>query len=409
MRTMNLAIIGAGPYGLSISAYLRAHGIHHEIFGQPMSSWRRNMPRAMNLRSEPHASNLWDPERRYTLKAFYREKGLSYQASGRPLPLADFLDYADWFQRHAAPDVQPLELSSLTRAGDGFRLQFSDGHLLWAKNVIVGTGHLSFRNIPGTLCGLPAELVSHSADHGDLARFRGKSVIVVGAGQSGLETAALLHRAGSDVRIVMRRERVSWNAAHPGRRRLLERIVYPEAGLGFGWRNVAVSEFPRTFSLLPNSLRTYVVARSHGPSGAWWLRDQVSGQIPILPSSEIECASELHGRVHLAVRTGETRRSFEANHIIAATGFRPDLKRISFLDPELTAQVFSFDGIPQLTRAGESSLPGLFFVGMITAPTFGPVMRFMYGAKHIAHALARRFMAQGGLRMTRSPKAAESY
>jgi FAD-dependent urate hydroxylase len=409
MRTTNLAIIGAGPYGLSISAHLRAHGIYHEIFGQPMSSWRRNMPRGMMLRSEPHASNLWDPKRRYTLKAFYRERGVSYQASGRPLPLADFLDYADWFQRHAAPDVQPLELSRVARAGDGFRLQFSDGHLLWAKNVIVATGHLSFRNIPGTLCGLPTELVSHSADHGDLAPFRGKSVTVVGAGQSGLETAALLHQAGSDVRIVMRRERVRWNPTHPGRRQLVDRIVYPEAGLGFGWRNVAVSEFPWTFSLLPSSLRTYVVVRSHGPSGAWWLKDQVSGQIPILPSSEIECASESHGQVQLAVRTGEARHNLEANHVIAATGFKPDLDRLSFLDPELKAQIVSFDGIPQLSCAGESSLPGLFFVGMITAPTFGPVMRFMFGAKHIAHALARRFTAQGGVRMMRSPEAAESY
>jgi FAD-dependent urate hydroxylase len=409
MRTTNLAIIGAGPYGLSVSSYLRANGVYHEIFGQPMSSWRHNMPPRMTLQSEPHSSNLWDPQRRYTLEAFYRERGLSYQASGRPLPLANFLDYTEWFQRHAVPNVQPLELSRLRREGDGFCLQFSDGHPLWAQNVIIATGHLPFRNIPLTLSHLPGELVSHSAEHGDLARFRGQTVIIVGAGQSGLETAALLHEEGANVRIIMRRQGVTWNPIHPGGRPLLNRIVYPEAGVGFGWRNVPISEFPQTFSLLPSPVRTYIVARAHGPSGAWWLKDRVSGRIPILPSIEIERAYELHGRVHLVVRAGGTKQSLEASHVIAATGFKSDLRRLSFLGPELMTQIDAFNGIPRLSRSGESSVPGLFFVGIITAPIFGPVMRFMFGAKHIASALARRFSARGGLPRMRSTKAAESY
>jgi FAD-dependent urate hydroxylase len=413
MRTTNVAIIGAGPYGLSVSACLRADGVDHEIFGQPMSSWRHNMPPAMKLRSEPHASNLWDSQRHYTLEAFCRESGLSYQASGRPLPLANFLDYTEWFEKHAVPDVQQLELSRLKRAGDGFNLQFSNDHLLWAKNVIVATGHLPFRNIPLSLSHLPDKLVSHTADYGDLARFRGQNVIVVGAGQSALETAALLHDEGANVRIIMRRKRVSWNGVNQGGRPLLNRIICPEAGLGFGWRNVAVSNFPQTFSLLPNPVRAYVVARSHGPSGAWWLKDRVSGSIPVLSSIEIERACELRGRVHLVVKAEGTKQSLEASHVIAATGFKPDLRRLSFLDPELMMQIDAFNGIPnaipRLSHSGESSVPGLFFVGIITALTFGPVMRFMFGAKHIAHALARRFSAQGGLRRLRSPEMAERY
>jgi FAD-dependent urate hydroxylase len=409
MRTTNLAIIGAGPYGLSISAHLRACGIYHEIFGQAMSSWRHNMPKGMKLRSEPHASSLWDPERQHTFQAFCSERGLDYQPSGRPLSLADFLDYTEWFQRHAVPDVYQLVLSRIARAREGFCLEFSNGEMVWAKHAVIATGHLPFRNVPAALSHLPPELVSHSLDHDDLARFHGKDVLVVGAGQSGLETAALLHEEGANVRIVMRGGRVKWNATHPGERGVLNRIVYPEAGLGFGWRNVAVSEFPMTFYSLPNSLRSYIVARSHGPSGAWWLNERVSGLIPILTSLQIERAFERRQRLQLIVQTEDAKQTLEADHVIAATGLKPDLRRLSFLDQDLTTNIKGVDGIPRLSRCGESSVPGLFFVGILTAPTFGPVMRFMFGAKHIAPALARRFMAPGGVQMMRSPTAAESY
>ncbi|WP_407158204.1 NAD(P)-binding domain-containing protein [Bradyrhizobium sp. STM 3557] len=406
MRTTNLAIIGAGPYGLSISAHLRACGIYHEIFGQPMNSWRHNMPTGMKLRSEPHASSLWDPERQHTLQAFCSERGLDYQPSGRPLGLADFLDYTEWFQRHAVPDVEQLVLSRIARARDGFCLEFSNGQMLWAKNAIIATGHLPFRNVPAALSHLPTELVSHSVDHRDLARFHGKEVLVVGAGQSGLETAALLHEQGANVRLVMRGQRVKWNPAHPGERAVLSKIVYPEAGLGFGWRNVAVSQFPTLFYLLPNSLRNYIVSRSHGPSGGWWLKERVAGLIPILTALEIERAFERRQRLQLIARTEGATRVLEADHVIAATGFKPDLRRLSFLDQGLMTNIKGVDGIPRLSLCGESSVPGLFFVGLLTAPTFGPVMRFMFGAKHIAPALARRFSARGAWPSTLAAPAA---
>jgi FAD-dependent urate hydroxylase len=409
VRTTNLAIIGAGPYGLSISAHLRAYGIYHEIFGQPMSSWRHNMPPGMSLRSEPHASNLWDPERRYTLQAFYHDKGRAYQPNDRPVTLADFLDYTDWFQRHAVPDIWPLMLSRIARERGGFCLEFTNGQMLWAKNAIIATGHLPFRYVPATLSHLPAEFISHSADHSRLARFRGRDVIVVGAGQSSLETAVSLHDEGANVQIVAPRGRVHCNAVHPGGRGALGRIVHPDAALGFGWRNVAACQIPMMFSCLPRSLRNYILCWSHGPSGARWLKDQVSEVIPILTSLEIERAFELRRRVHLVVHTGGARQTVEADHVIAATGFKPDLRRLSFLDPDVMAQIHAFDGIPWLSRCGESSVPGLFFVGLLSAPTFGPLVRVMFGAKYIAPVLARRFSARGGQRRRRAAAAAESY
>lgn len=396
MRSINIAIIGAGPYGLSISAHLRSEGISHEIFGEPMSSWRRFMPAKMILRSEPHASNLWDPERRFTFERFCLEKGIPYVPSGRPVPMGRFLDYADWFQAHAAPGVQNLRVEKLSQGQSGFRLEFANGTAALAHNVIVATGHRYFCNLPASLADLPRELFSHSSDHQDLTPFVGKRVAVIGAGQSALETAALLHEQGTDVHIIANSDRVIWNADNDGERSLLRKILNPEAGLGFGWRSVAASELPHVFSKLPRAIRFYLVGRTWGPSGAWWLRNRVSGKIPVLTSREIVDARDTGGKAQLLLRTGDgTSEDLRFDHVVAATGFKADLRRLSFLDPALIARIAAFDGAPRLSRFSESSVPGLFFAGILAAPTFGPVMRFMFGAKHAAPALAQRFASEG--------------
>jgi len=55
-----VVIIGAGPYGLAAAAHLRAAGIEHRIFGEPLSFWRRHMPAGMFLRSAWEASHIVD-------------------------------------------------------------------------------------------------------------------------------------------------------------------------------------------------------------------------------------------------------------------------------------------------------------------------------------------------------------
>ena len=45
------AVIGAGPYGLSVAAHLDHAGFATRVFGEPMDFWRQNMPKGMVLRS----------------------------------------------------------------------------------------------------------------------------------------------------------------------------------------------------------------------------------------------------------------------------------------------------------------------------------------------------------------------
>jgi cation diffusion facilitator CzcD-associated flavoprotein CzcO len=240
-------IVGAGPYGLSIAAHFRANNIEALIIGRPMASWRDHMPVGMILKSETFASNLSDPQRRYTFENFYKLRGTPYRAVGNPLSIGDFIDYADWFREGAAPEIRDLTLRNLRRRDNGFELVLDDGSRVRTKRVILATGYVNFQHTPQALHNFPAELVSHTSHHRDLKHFAGKDVTVIGRGQSGLESAALLHEQGADVRILARADRVEWNSDPNAARSLIARLRRPEAGLGAGWYSLAVSELPRLF------------------------------------------------------------------------------------------------------------------------------------------------------------------
>jgi cation diffusion facilitator CzcD-associated flavoprotein CzcO len=378
------AIVGAGPYGLSVAAHFRAEGMESLVIGQPMASWRNNMPSGMILKSEPFASNLSDPQHRYTLERFYASRGMAYRPIGNPLSIADFLEYAQWFQQQTRVEAVDATLIDLRQADDGFELALADGGVVWARRVILATGYLPFRKIPSVLDGLQSELISHSSEHRDLAQFAGKDVTIVGRGQSALELAVLLCEQGVNVRLLARADRVAWGSEPNLSRSMLRRLSYPDAGIGPGWRSLIVSELPKAFRRLPLQTRHDYVARSWGPAGAWWLKERARDRIPLLTSHTIAHAVERGGKLVLAVRNPEKTLTFEADHVIAATGYRVDLDRIQYLSPGLRAKIKTYQGAPILDRALQSSIAGLHFAGVTSAQSFGPVMRFVYGAKHAA-------------------------
>jgi cation diffusion facilitator CzcD-associated flavoprotein CzcO len=391
MATFENIIIGAGPYGLSVAAHLRGANVSHAIVGRPMESWRRHMPAGMALKSEAFASGFSDPERRYTLARFHAWRGTAYSRKGVPIAIADFIDYADWFQRQAVPEIWDATLRNLRWTGNGFELTLDDRQVL-AKRVIIATGHLAFRHLPQALsphAHAVGALVSHSADHRDLAKFSGRDVTVIGCGQSGLETAALLHEAGANVRLLARAPAVDWNPDLDRSGSLLTRLRQPESGLGPGWRSLFFAEAPRLFAMLPAGRRRHMLATAHAPAGAWWLKNRVVGKFPLLTSHEAIAAAERGGRLELSVRTdGDGVKKIVTDHVIAATGYRVDLGRVAFLDAALRGAIRTADGAPVLNSVFESSVPGLHFVGLASALSFGPVMRFVCGARHAAAILA---------------------
>ncbi|MHB1871718.1 MAG: NAD(P)-binding domain-containing protein [Steroidobacteraceae bacterium] len=388
---LDTAIIGAGPYGLSIAAHLRAKGNPYQIYGSPMESWRKFMPEGMILKSEPFASNLWDPDRRYTFQRYCQASRIPYERVGKPLSLALFLQYAEWFRRSIGEEPQDVRVTTIRRkASGGFHLSFASGEHATARRVVLATGHMAYAVMPRQLSGLSAPDVTHSSTMSEVAYYANRDVTIVGAGQSALETAAILHEAGAQVRLIVREGRIEWWNEPSRDRSIVERLRNPEAAVARGWQSLAIAELPRVFHLFSPQKRHPYVADTYGPGGSWWLRDRVDGRIPIHLGSTISAAAKVNDKVQLSVTSETGTSEVLTDHVIAATGFKVDIDRLGYLDPQLKREIVREDaGIPALSNIFETSVPGLYFVGITSAPVFGPIMRFMYGAKHAAPLVAK--------------------
>ncbi|WP_410535571.1 NAD(P)-binding domain-containing protein [Streptomyces sp. KL2] len=388
----DLVVVGAGPYGLSIASHAAAAGIGVRVLGRPMASWRDHMPEGMFLKSEPWSSNLSDPSGEHTLAAYCASRGLRAE-HGTPLPIGVFTEYGLWFGRSAVPSVEEETVVSVRPRTEGFLVETEGGETILTRTVALAVGVMPFVHRPEPLRALPRELVTHSSHHRDLSRFRGLDVTVIGAGQAALETAALLAECGAHPRVVARAGSVAWNTPpQPLERSALRSLIDPHCGLGTGWPSWVWSETPWVVRRLPGALRTRIVDRALGPAGAWWLRDRVESRIPVLLGQRLRAAVPAGGGVRLSLETAEgAATTLETDHVVAATGFVPDVGRLGLLDPYVRnrLRLAGTGRAPEVDGRFESSVPGLFFAGLLTAPSFGPSMRFVYGAGFTAERLVR--------------------
>src|ERR1700722_7948077 len=119
---VDVAIIGAGPYGLSLAAHLGAGKLSYRIFGTPMSSWRNHMPNRTWLKSDGFASSLYDPDSTFTLAQYCRDRSLPYADVGVPVPIETFVAYGLEFQERFVSRLEETEVTSVTRVADSFEL-----------------------------------------------------------------------------------------------------------------------------------------------------------------------------------------------------------------------------------------------------------------------------------------------
>ena len=391
---VEVAIVGAGPYGLSLAAHLRKAGVSLRQFGMPMQLWRDFMPEGMYLKSQGFASNLSDPDHTHTLEAFCKATGRPYASYGLPVPLDTFVAYGQWFRSELVPDVEEVLVTDVAQASGGFEVSLANSDQVRARTVVIAIGVEAFAHVPEPLSALPSSVCTHSSAHSDLGAFAGQQVIVVGAGQSALESAALLHERGASVRLVCRKDKLAWNGPPlPLDRPLLQRLREPESGLGSGWATWFYSNQPDLFRRLPRRTRVYRARTALGPAGATWLRNRVEGQFPVLAGYAVRWARMQDGGVRLGLAgAGGSSREVTADHVIAGTGYRTDLTRLPFLGDQIRSRLRTVPGTGSsaVGRDYQSSVPGLYVMGPAVAPTMGPVMRFVFGSEHAATTVARQ-------------------
>lgn len=424
----DVAVIGAGPYGLAISAHLSGEGVSHEIFGEPMDTWRSHMPVGMLLKSEGFASNISDPHGEHTLERYCAERDIEYGALAAPIKLDTFAGYGLAFQERAVPGLRRVRVDSLQQAGrgrtetgqagagqagsgqagagqtgsgqvgsgqagKGFQLGLDSGETVHARRVVVATGVQGLAYLPPELSGLPSDAAVHCYDFQDPSSTRGKQVAVIGAGQSALEAAALIHEQGGTPIVVLREQQVAWNSKPGGSSRpLRERWRYPASGLGEGREQWFCANLPLAYHAAPRRRRVSSAYAILGPAGAWWLRPRIEGHLSVRTGISVAQAQVENGAVSLRLQGSAGSEELKVDKVVAGTGYRAGLDRMPFIDPQLRGGIATPDvpGIPALDRHFQSSVPGLYFVGYTAAISFGPLMRFVFGTDFTARRLTRQ-------------------
>jgi cation diffusion facilitator CzcD-associated flavoprotein CzcO len=351
-----------------------------------MSFWREHMPKGMKLRSPWAATHIVDPDNLLTLDAFSAAEDL-----GRPdpLPLEDFVRYGDWFQKAALPDLDTREISRVEPAANEFWLTLADGSTARARRVVIAMGLANQEFRPAAFDGLPAELVSHAADHADLGKFAKQRVAIIGRGQSATESAAILNEAGAEVEIICRGG-VHWLGAETSgnahRRDIywrMHKVLATKSGVGpfpLNW----VNEQPELIHRIPRKARLWLNKRSLRAGAAGWVRDRLPG-IAIDAGRTIHAASRHGERVMLELDNG----SCEFDHVLLATGYKIDVARFGILAPALLSALATDEGSPVLGPGYESSVPGLHFVGSSAVRSYGPLLRFVWGAGYAARNMTK--------------------
>jgi lysine/ornithine N-monooxygenase len=389
------AIIGAGPYGLSLSAHLAARKIEHRIFGRPMQFWSdiAEAGGERYLKSYCFGTNISTPTPGFSFADYSRPRGLE---TFEPCSIKDFADYGHWFQQENVPWLKAVDVVRLDQQADGFVVTLADGERFLAERVVIATGLAGFAFVPAEIASLPPALATHTSRIASFAAFKGQKVAVIGAGQSALEAAALLYEAGARPHLLVRENSILWQTRVSLKRSLWRRLRSPISGLGTGPKAWMLTRFPGLLHLAPERWRTRFV-RNHLPAeGAWWLRARVENKIPVQFGATVTDAREVAGRVALRLRlAGRGDGSLlVVDHVVSGSGYNIDVERLDFIGPRLRSAIERLERAPKLNSSFETSIPGLYFIGPASAMSFGPLFRFVVGAEYTVNIVSAHLAAQ---------------
>lgn len=376
MRSVELLIVGAGPFGLAMAAQAQADGVDYRVVGKPMDFWRKNMPTGMFLRSDCD----WhlDPTGVHTVEAFLATRGQT-PADVEPLSLEFYLDYTRWFQTQKGLVIEPLLVERLDGSSDGFRAQMGNGETVHARNVVLALGFGNFAHIPANLAALlPSGRYAHSKDLVDFAPLKGKRVLIIGGRQSAFESAALLREAGAaHVHICYRHPTPRFEPADWGR---ANRIVAGLADNPTWFRDLndegkaEINHWFWTEGRL--KLEPWLWPRLDHPEISLWPETNLAG-----------CVEQADGSLAVRLDSGV---EFTADQVLFATGYQVEMDRIPLLAAgNLLAELATTNGHPRLDETMQTNIPGLFVTSIPAVQDFGLFFGFTISARLSAQLMGR--------------------
>jgi len=378
MNQVQLLVIGAGPYALSIAALARERGIGSVVLGRPMGFWRDNMPGGMFLRSGPD----WhlDGAAVHTLEAYLEDRGIR-PGEVDPIPVGVFLDYAAWFERAKGIEVREEFVDTLVKADGRFEATLRSGERIRADAVVAAPGIRHYASVPGWASSLPPGLAAHTCD---LVRFddmAGARVLIIGGRQSAYEWAALIREHGAArIDIVHRHdiprfERVSW--------KFVDAHVEQTLAVRGYWRNLPKSgqdAIARRFWEVGRLTLEYWLTPRLARDGIHrWPGTEV---VEVTPAGDDELRVLLSNSTALAV-----------DRVVFGSGYRAELTKVPYLAGVLKHVKVS-NGFPVLDEAFQTSLDGLYVTGFSATQDFGPFFGFVKGSPAAATLIVRDLLSR---------------
>jgi hypothetical protein len=386
---------------------LASRNIEYRIFGKPMQFWAQiaDAGGERYLKSYCFGTSLSSPRQGYTFGDYNRPRGLELF---EPCSMANFTDYGRWFQKENVADIEPVDVIRVAQKDGRFVLTLNSGERVTASRVVVATGLAYFATTPAIFGGLPTGLAIHTNKISSFTPFRGQSVAVIGAGQSALEAAALLREVGAHPQLLVREEQVHWHdrVSFEGRS-MWERLRSPIVGLGSGPKAWALNSFPGALHRIPDEWRMRFTQNHLPAEGAWWLRSRVEGVVPMDVNTSVTAAREVGGRVSLSLSDHKTGTASERvfDRVVLGTGFDINVSRLEFIDKDIRSAITRVGRSAKLNHNFQSSVPGLHFIGPMSAMSFGPLFRFVIGSSYTVRTLAAH-LASSVERVSASQKVA---
>jgi putative flavoprotein involved in K+ transport len=375
-------VAGAGSAGLSAAAALQQHGFDTVVLeraGAVGARWRSRYDE-LRLNSWRVMSNLQGHRmpRRY----------------GRYPGRDDFVAYLEDYAAHRRLRIRyNTALARVERARDVWRLETSERTML-ARYVVIATGWDAVPerpDWPGADSFVP-ELI-HSADFRSARTYRGRDVLVVGAGNSGIDIAGHLIAAGTRVRVSMR------TPPNLAQREILGLPGQPAALLADHLpARLADASFALIQRLVFGDLSRFGIPRPQ--DGAYTNFDRRlrspaidDGFITALKQGRTQIVAEVARLDGQEVVLADGSR-LRPDAVICATGYRRGLEplvgHLGVLRPD--GVPFAYRGAP-----GHPAAPGLYFAGL-WGQFSGQIRLGPIHARRVAQAAARRREQLGGAR-----------
>lgn len=374
-QSTDLLIIGAGPYGLALAAYVDHLGIDHIVVGKPMDFWHAHMPDGMYLRSDSD----WhlDPLNIDTIEAWAAEQEKT-TSDIEPISLATYLNYTEWFRRRK--NIEPLTdlIERLDRApGGDFRAALASGDTITAKRVVLAMGFGAFKHVPDDLAALlPPNRYGHTCDEVALSAYAGQRCLIIGGRQSAYEWAALLREAGAaEVHVVHRQAPPAFAVADWSWVGSLVDAMTQDPG---GYRRLSQPEQDDIGQRLYTEGRLKVEP---------WLESRILRDgIHRWPHAQLaSCAETPEGDLSVTLDNGERLR---VDHMILATGYKVQIDRVPPLAKgNILPDLATRNGFPVLSEHFETSVPGLSITSMPATQDFGPYFAFTIAVRMSARVI----------------------